>query len=296
MGTINYDGRNNVYTFMGWQLITAPDSLQYQLRAEAGQNFDNEGFGIIDERYVIACTTHYGQIGDCIDWTLANGDVLHTIIGDIKSSGDSNWSEYGHIFGNSLNVIEFVVDYDTWYNGHANPGTSSCHPEWAGLIQNYKNVGDYWNSVHMPSITGNGQLLIVTGTRYSYEKTWDVWYLATYQKDGYIYFNDDVFWRCTMDGENLQLHYLLKDIWVRTEAIINLKISKFSSAYGNGDIAPNANVEEAVQWAIKKATKEYVTYGRVSNWWNPDNKIFDCSSLIITAFLKDRLKNMQELK
>ena len=53
-------GRNCVYTYMGWSLITAPDSLQYKLRADAGENYDAEGFAIIEGRYVIACTEAFG--------------------------------------------------------------------------------------------------------------------------------------------------------------------------------------------------------------------------------------------
>lgn len=37
---IDYEGRSNCYTYMGWQMITAPDSPQYKLREEAGMAFD----------------------------------------------------------------------------------------------------------------------------------------------------------------------------------------------------------------------------------------------------------------
>lgn len=129
---IDYEGRNNVYTYMGWQLITDQTSLQWKLKQDAGENFDSEGFGDIDGRYVIACTETFGGVGDAINWELADGTILKTIIGDIKSSGDANWSKYGHIYGNSLSVIEAVVDYNTWYPSHPNPGTPTCKPEWAG--------------------------------------------------------------------------------------------------------------------------------------------------------------------
>lgn len=51
---------------MGWQCITSKSSQQYKLRDKAGQNFDSEGFGIINNRYVVACTTTYGRVGDYI--------------------------------------------------------------------------------------------------------------------------------------------------------------------------------------------------------------------------------------
>ncbi|MFV0362364.1 MAG: CHAP domain-containing protein, partial [Suipraeoptans sp.] len=74
-----------VYTYMGWQMITSPSSAQYKLRQEAGMNFDEKGFGKIGNRYVIACTTTFGAVGDYVDWYLDNGEVIHAIIGDIKS-------------------------------------------------------------------------------------------------------------------------------------------------------------------------------------------------------------------
>ena len=53
------EGNGERYTYMGWQAITSPSSNQYRLREAAGMNFDEEGFGRIDGRYVIACTTTF---------------------------------------------------------------------------------------------------------------------------------------------------------------------------------------------------------------------------------------------
>ena len=118
MNPIEYNGMSNFYTYEAWQMITAPSSNAYQLKADAGQNFDEDGYGVIGSRYVIACCEYYGAIGDYIDWTLANGDILPTVIGDFKSSLDPNNNGWGHVSGNYLNVIEFIVDYDTWYPAH----------------------------------------------------------------------------------------------------------------------------------------------------------------------------------
>ena len=96
-------GLGSVHTYMGWQLITAPDSRQYQLREQAGMNFDSEGFGIIDGRYVIACTTTFGQVGDYIDFYQEDGSVIHCIIGDIKKSGRCRMY--------SLGTSEWTVHY-----------------------------------------------------------------------------------------------------------------------------------------------------------------------------------------
>ena len=137
-------GLGDVYTFMGWQMITAPSSDQYALREKAGMVFDEEGFGIVDGRYVIAMTQTYGRVGDYVDIYLANGTVLPCIIGDIKGYSDPGVNEWGHMHGQ--NVVEFVVDTNTWYdNGHANPGTESCHPEWKSTVEKVVNLGSYFD-------------------------------------------------------------------------------------------------------------------------------------------------------
>lgn len=138
-------GLGSVFTYMGWQLITSKTSVQYKLKSQAGQNFDSEGFGIINGRYVVACTTTYGSVGDYIDVYQSNGNVLKCIIGDIKNQNDAGCNKWGHLSGKC--VIEFVVDKSKWYNPkHANPGTSSCHPEWgAKTITKIVNLGSYFS-------------------------------------------------------------------------------------------------------------------------------------------------------
>lgn len=139
------DGLGSTFTYMGWQLITSKASVQYKLRSQAGQNFNSEGFGIINNRYVVACTTTYGSVGDYIDVYQSNGNVLKCIIGDIKNQNDSGCNKWGHLNGKC--VIEFVVDKAKWYNpSHANPGTSSCQPEWGGkTIAKIVNLGSYFD-------------------------------------------------------------------------------------------------------------------------------------------------------
>lgn len=140
------EGLGSVHSYMGWQMITSPSSEQYKLREAAGMNFDNEGFGIIDGRYVIACTTTYGRVGDYIDFYQEDGTVIECIIGDIKNQDDAGCNEWGHLNGTC--IIEFVVDKDMWYDGHANPGTTSCHPEWNQNLTKAINGGNYFDTQH----------------------------------------------------------------------------------------------------------------------------------------------------
>ena len=137
------EGLGSVHTYMGWQCITSVTSNQYRLREEAGENYDSEGFAIIDGRYAIACTPKYGNVGDYVDFYKEDGLVLHCVIGEMKNTDDSGCTEWGHSGGK--NILEFLVDKDTWYSGghgaHDNPGTASCHPEWASTITKAVNLG-----------------------------------------------------------------------------------------------------------------------------------------------------------
>lgn len=134
------------FVYEGWQMITNSKSQAYKWRAElfpdwdstAGSMyaFDDEGFGIVDGRYVVATTDAadggLATIGQCLDLVLVDGTIIPCIVGDIKSCKDANWTPYGHLAGDRISIIEFCVDKSTWYGTkHANPGRPSCKPEWA---------------------------------------------------------------------------------------------------------------------------------------------------------------------
>lgn len=147
-------GLGSVHTYMGWQMITATTSMQYQLREQAGMNFDEEGFGRINGRYVIACTTTYGNVGDYVDFYQEDGTIIPGIIGDIKNQNDPGCNKWGH--NNGTCIVEFVVDKTTWYTPpHANPGTASCHPEWNQNILKVVNGGSYFDN---PNLGADDQL------------------------------------------------------------------------------------------------------------------------------------------
>ncbi len=143
------EGLGSIHTYMGWQCITAVSSNQYKLREAAGMNFDEEGFAKIGDRYVVATTTTFGNVGDFIDVYQEDGTIIKCVIGDIKSQGDAGCTKWGH--NNGRCVVEFVVDKDMWYkNGggaHANPGTQSCHPEWNQNIDKIVNKGNFFDLI-----------------------------------------------------------------------------------------------------------------------------------------------------
>lgn len=128
------------YTYMGWQMITSPSSAQYKLRQQAGQTFDTNGFGKIGNRYVIACTSKFGNVGDYIDWELENGQIISSVIGDMKNGSDPGINEWGHKEG--AVVVEFVVDKGSWYGTSNTP--TKFHPEWNSRVIKAYKVGSYW--------------------------------------------------------------------------------------------------------------------------------------------------------
>lgn len=129
------------YSYMGWQTITSPFSQQYKLREEAGMNFDENGFGKIGDRYVIACTLTFGAVGDYIDWELENGECIKTIVGDIKNQDDDGCNKWGH--HNGLCVVEFVVDKSTWYGSGMYP--TDFHEKWASRVSRAVRSENYWD-------------------------------------------------------------------------------------------------------------------------------------------------------
>ena len=166
-------GLGAVHSYMGWQTITSTTSTQYKLREQAGMNFDDEGFARINGRYVIACTSTYGNVGDYVDFYQEDGSVIQCIIGDIKNQSDSGCNEWGHLNGTC--VVEFIVDKDSWYSTekggkassmHINPGHQGCHPEWNQNITKVVNGGSYFTNPNFGSetISGNGTTITMPST------------------------------------------------------------------------------------------------------------------------------------
>lgn len=256
-------------------MITDPTSLQYKLREESGQVFDGEGFGTVDGRYAIACTETFGSVGDYIDFYSDNGMVFQCCIADIKSSSDPNWTIWGHVSGGGLSVLEFVVDRNTWYPAHANPGTPSFHPEWQGRIVKAESVGNYWtgSSVDMSNV------ILITATK---ANGTECSYIGSQGEDGYVYFNDSMFYRFKPVGTWEQNLYVLnrwRYSWTKCTMFVKLSAKNLNS--GGGSVAPGGQgVEDAIQWALAIARDNSHGYDQGSRW-GPD---YDCSSLVYEAF------------
>ena len=149
------EGLGSKFSYMAWQLINAAGTDQLKLKEQTGMPFDSEGFGKINGRYVIACTTTYGRVGDYIDFYQSDGTVLKCIIGDIKNQADAGCNQWGHQNGDV--VVEFIVDRTSWYHVKDNVGTPSNHPELGGkTITKAVNGGSYFtNPDFVQSLNGN---------------------------------------------------------------------------------------------------------------------------------------------
>lgn len=108
----------------------------FDLWKQAGSIWD-DGIATYEGRYLIACTSTFGDIGDKIDFYLSDGTKIPCIIADEKSQQVEAWDSdpanmWGHNDGQC--VLEFEVSHDAFYNEHGrtNPGTSGWYSEWGG--------------------------------------------------------------------------------------------------------------------------------------------------------------------
>ena len=129
-----------ICTYEKWNTNWVSGTLQKALY-NLYENYDDQGFGKIGDRYVIACTYTFGRVGDLIDFQLEDGTIVKTVMGDAKNQSDAGCNLYGHHEGR--NVLEFIVNGDMWYNtNHANPGTAGYYPSFGQKVVKAINYGN----------------------------------------------------------------------------------------------------------------------------------------------------------
>ena len=84
----------------------------------------------------------------------------------------------------------------------------------------------------------------VSAERYYNGQNNQVDYLGNYQPDGYVYFNDNQFYRCrpsgtiqqgqTVNGTDVQICYMSKNQWVRCGMMLNIRLSLFTTGVPGG--------------------------------------------------------------
>jgi len=124
-----------------WARNSNQGKLYYDYWLTNGATYDN-GIATYDNRYLIACTTTFGDVGDKVDFFLDDGTKIPTIIADIKNPSDAGYNEWGH--NNGQNILEFEVSR-SMFKQHGNPGSGNWFPEWGGKrVSSAKNLGSIW--------------------------------------------------------------------------------------------------------------------------------------------------------
>lgn len=122
--------------------VTCYDQFEYRWAAGTNQRrvcdlWQNagrvytDGIATVNGRWLMACSETFGACGDYVDFKLEGGLTLQCIIADIKSSGDANYSKWGHVTGGLVNIIEFEVSSEYYYR-YGNPGQGGWKDEWGG--------------------------------------------------------------------------------------------------------------------------------------------------------------------
>ena len=120
-----YVTANRFKSYMSYKAITKTDSPQYLLQEICIT--DADGFRRCADRYVIAVGSGVGgQVGDCVDLMLANGQIIYCVIGDYKAN---KYTDAVNITGKNGCCSEFIVDpsvlrRDIKYRGNIGCGYS----------------------------------------------------------------------------------------------------------------------------------------------------------------------------
>ena len=131
-----------IKTFTSWDLSSSNNDIENNFgnQNEFAKNneitYNEEGFAIVNGRYVIICSSNYGTIGDYIDFIQSDGTTIKCIIGQTVETEEDN------LLSDQNNLFEFVVNNEIWDNNHENIGSEKCHPEWN---QNIIKVINYHN-------------------------------------------------------------------------------------------------------------------------------------------------------
>lgn len=123
------------------------------------------------------------------------------------------------------------------------------------------------------------ELITINATKASGQ---EVAYIGTIGDDGYVYFNDSMYYRFKPAGTWEQNLYVLnrwRHSWTKCSMFVKLSAKNLNS--GGGSVAPGGQgVEDAIQWALAIARDNSHGYDQGSRW-GPD---YDCSSLVYEAF------------
>lgn len=135
-------GLGSKHGFSPWQKVSSKKAKA--LVKTVGMNFDNEGFGKVNGRYVVKVTSTFGDVGDYVDFYQTDGTKISCVIGETLEC-DNKWGSDG-----GKKIVNFLVNRKTWYTKseggsaskkHAAPGSVACHPEWNKALTSCYNSG-----------------------------------------------------------------------------------------------------------------------------------------------------------
>ena len=113
---------NGFKSYMGYKAITKSDSPQHRLQEMCGT--DADGFRKCADRYVIAVGHGVGgNVGDCVDLMLKNGQVIYCVIGDYKSN---KHTDAANLTGKNGCCSEFIVDSSKLRSDMKSRGNIGC--------------------------------------------------------------------------------------------------------------------------------------------------------------------------
>ena len=96
----------------------------------------------------------------------------------------------------------------------------------------------------------------------------EVAYIGTIGDDGYVYFNDSMFYRFKPEGTWEQNLYVLnrwRHSWMKCSMFTKLSAQNLNA--GGGSVAPGGQgVENAIQWALAIARDNSHGYDQGSRW------------------------------
>lgn len=129
---------------INWAPGTGQGALADEWKRKGSQYKD--GIAVIDGRYLIACTTTFGKVGDKIDFYFDDGTKIPTIMMDEKSQQVVAWdpnpaNKWGH--DNGANILEFEVA-SSYYRKYGNPGNgyNNWYKEWSNKrVASATNLG-----------------------------------------------------------------------------------------------------------------------------------------------------------
>lgn len=130
------DYTNYSYFYSRWNAGTNQRRVA-DLWASGGRKSKN-GIATLDGYYLVAVRPKFGACGDVISVVLEGGERLNCVIADVKGSDAT--SEWGHVYGGRISVIEF----ESIGNSNSNTGARLNVSAWQGKkVTTIINGGQY---------------------------------------------------------------------------------------------------------------------------------------------------------